>query len=98
MTRIARPVAVAVVFVAALAAGCSSNNTGKIVGKWKATAAEIGDARIPAGADVAVVYEFTADGRFSVAAVANLFGKRESKSVTNGKYRLGMGNTRVVVQ
>ena len=74
-----RSASFAIVCLFALACtSCSSNNTGKIVGKWKASSADLG---VPA--DVTVIYEFTADGRFTIGGPGGSIG---------GKYSLGMGD------
>ena len=57
MVPVSRAFALSLVAAFALfAAGCESNNKGKIVGKWQATGA------------VPLVFEFTADGRFIASA------------------------------
>jgi hypothetical protein len=58
--------------LALFAAGCSSNNKGKIVGKWQAKG-------------VPLVFEFTADGKFSATALGS--------TITQGRYSLGAGDT-----
>jgi hypothetical protein len=60
--------------------GCSSNNTGKIVGKWELTGGR------PPGASE--IWEFTADGKVSVKMS---IGAR-NKSL-KGTYTLGSGDT-----
>ncbi len=61
-------------------AGCSSNNTGKIVGKWELTGGR------PPGATE--IWEFTADGKVSVKMS---IGAR-NKSL-KGTYTLGSGDS-----
>jgi uncharacterized protein (TIGR03066 family) len=60
--------------------GCSSNNTGKIVGKWELTGGR------PPGASE--IWEFTADGKVSVKMSIGV----RNKSL-NGTYTLGSGDT-----
>ena len=78
---------------ALLAAGCGSNNKGKIVGKWKATAvsgagAEGMDLGAAAG-DGGMFMEFTEDGRFKMY----LSAMGQQMELGSGKYSLGMGDT-----
>ncbi len=76
----------AAVTLALAAAGCSSNNTGKIVGRWRA---DITDAPIgPAD----VVWEFTEDGNFSVSSVVLGPAGPHARKVASGRYMLGMSD------
>jgi hypothetical protein len=74
-------------------AGCSSNNTGKIVGKWKATAvngAGAIDGQLGGLPDDSGMYfEFTADGKFH--AYGMVAGQR--MDVSSATYSLGSGDT-----
>jgi uncharacterized protein (TIGR03066 family) len=63
-----------------LLSGCSSNNTGKIVGKWEMTSGR------PPGASES--WEFTADGKVSVNMS---IGARHK--LLKGTYTLGSGDT-----
>src|SRR6516225_10011222 len=60
--------------------GCSSNNTGKIVGKWELTGGR------PPGASE--IWQFTADGKVSV----KMSIRARNKSL-KGTYTLGSGDT-----
>lgn len=92
MPRTARSLGLIVVgAVALLCSSCKSNNEGKIVGKWKATSLGA-EAGIPPGADVSVIFEFTADKKFTITANVNAFGRSESKVVASGNYSLGSGD------
>lgn len=61
MTFASRGFALLVLALALAAAGCSSNNKGKIVGKW-----ETGGGKL--------VFEFTDDGRFIASGVVSATG------------------------
>lgn len=90
---------------AILFTGCGSNNTGKIVGKWKMTSAPGGgkDLAEMKAAGMAVAWDFKADGTFSIGIVADdnkpesqlaakLADAEMQKKNMGGKYTLGMGN------
>ena len=72
-----------VCFVALSLASCSSQNKGKIVGKWRAVAAP----NSPPAAETPQV-EFTADSRVVFSAIAPDGSGTEK---TKGKYSLGAG-------
>lgn len=84
--------------LALMAVGCGSNNTGKIVGKWKATSLPSMDEKEKAmikliGEDnFAVILEFTADGKMRGSASITMLGKTESKEVMSADYKLGSGD------
>lgn len=79
MNRFARSIAFVLAGLLLLACtACKSKNEGKIVGKWKATAADFG---LPGNDEV--FYEFTADGRFSISGIGGQI---------TGKYLLRSGN------
>jgi uncharacterized protein (TIGR03066 family) len=61
-------------------AGCSSNNTGKILGKWQMTGGR------PPGANE--LWEFTADAK--VSATLEIGARRK---ILKGTYTLGSGDT-----
>lgn len=92
MSVLTRGAAFVLVFAALAATGCSSNNTGKIVGKWKATNLDT-PMPLPGGAEVAVVFEFTADNKFSAYGLATIAGNTKRFDQGSGTYRLGMGDT-----
>jgi hypothetical protein len=92
---------VAFVLLAALAliaTGCGSNNKGKIEGKWKATSVPGMDEKEKAalkmiGEDnVAVIMEFTADGKMKLSASLNMLGKSQTKEMVTADYKLGSGD------
>lgn len=86
MTRTLRLAAVA---LALAAAGCNSNNTGKIVGRWRA---DIADAPPGPNGPLDVVWEFAEDGTFTVSRVEiGPAGNNEIK-VASGRYVLGMND------
>lgn len=72
------------------AAGCGSNNTGKIVGKWKTLASEFESAPKLPGATGLVIYEFAADGRFEMSVAVTSLGP--TKTIRTGRYALGGGD------
>ena len=64
MPRLSRPLTFAFVGILALAcSACGSNNEGKIVGKWKNSAAHEGVA------PGSVVFEFTSDGKLTMSVL-----------------------------
>jgi len=79
MPRAFRPLSFAVIGILALAcSACSSNNEGKIVGKWKNSAQHEG---LPPGS---VFFEFTADGK----VIMTVLGMQ----ALTAKYKLGTGD------
>lgn len=88
MSPALRKVALLVVCgVALVATACSSNNKGKIEGKWKATSIPDMPAGVPAGA-VQMVMEFTADGKM----VMNMELLGTKQEVMSADYSLGSGD------
>lgn len=88
MTAVSRPLALALLAgLALIATGCSSNNKGKIEGKWKVTSGS--GAVEGAGPDAGTFFEFTADGQFRIYASAGPVQMDAAK----GKYSLGSGDT-----
>lgn len=90
---------------ALLFTGCGSNNTGKIVGKWKAVSfsKKNEDMEKMKQMGVAMAFEFKADGTFGMefapdddkpgsAAMAKLASTGLQGKETTGKYTLGMGD------
>jgi hypothetical protein len=78
-----------------LSAGCGSNNKGKIVGKWKATNLPGSDKdkeALKMAQDVALVLEFTADGKMTGTATVTVFGQTQTKEVMSADYKLGTGD------
>lgn len=75
--------------LALVAAGCGSNNKGKIVGKWKADSVGDGDPKMAQlGDDMGLFFEFSADGKFN--ASVSILGT--TKEVGSAKYSLGSGD------
>jgi hypothetical protein len=93
-----RPLAlIAVCGVAMLCTACGSNNKGKIVGKWKATAlpgmsAEDTEKFKAMGDAMSVVIEFTADGKMIGTITMDMFGKKNSQEIMSANYKLGTGD------
>jgi hypothetical protein len=87
----ARP-AVLLFAVLLVAAGCGSNNTGKIVGRWKTLASEFENAPKLPGATGLVIYEFTADGRFEMSIAVTGPAPTKAKTIRTGRYALGGGD------
>jgi hypothetical protein len=84
MTRTLR---LAAATVALIAAGCNSNNTGKIVGRWQA---DVADAPRGPNGPAGVVWEFAEDGSFTVSRVElGPAGPNEIR-VASGRYTLGL--------
>ena len=82
-----RPMLLVVCALALSLASCSSNNKGKIVGKWKATSAT--DGAGGAAADMLnLVMEFTADGN----AVMTMSAGGKAETLLTAKYTLGTGD------
>jgi hypothetical protein len=79
---------VAVAALALTGGGCGSNNSGKIVGRWKADTGDLG--KVAPSGPVDVVWEFTDDGSFSVSRVKA--GESKGDTVAAGRYALGIGN------
>jgi hypothetical protein len=84
-----RPAVVTVAALALIAAGCGSDNSGKIVGRWKADSGEV-----PIGpfGQADIVWEFTNDGAFSVSRVKPGSENLHGETVANGRYSLGLAN------
>lgn len=80
MPRTLRLAAVALLLVAA---GCKSDNTGKIVGRWRAVLADTPVAPVD------IVWEFAADGTFTVSQVETGPAGRNPVQVASGRYKLG---------
>jgi uncharacterized protein (TIGR03066 family) len=80
------PLTVLVCGLALGLAGCNSNNTDKIVGKWKVTSGLPAEA---ATLNLEMFIEFTADGKFSMTM--NALGT--NKTLSAGNYSLGSGDT-----
>ena len=89
--------------MALLGAGCGSNNTGKIVGKWKVVSAPKEDLDELKELGVTIAFDFKADGTFAVDFVPDNegHGAKEAADVANtarqgkelsGKYNLGFGD------
>jgi len=89
---------------ALLFTGCGSNNTGKIVGKWRvdSSTAKPEEFNKLKAIGVAMAFEFNADGTFSMLAVplndspiakvaADAATAEMKKKNASGKYSLGMG-------
>ena len=79
----------AAVTLALVAAGCSSNNTGKIVGRWRA---DIADVPIGPDGPTDVVWEFTEDGTFTVSRVISGREPPITERVASGRYMLGLND------
>jgi hypothetical protein len=80
--RVKRIVQLAVVVALVCAAGCDSNNKGKIEGtKWSSQAGTIAGKQIPAGA---LSLEFASDGHLTYKAGPTTY---------TGAYSLGSGDT-----
>jgi hypothetical protein len=81
-----------------LAAGCSSNNKGKIVGRWKATSfpglssQDAATLNQLGEGNVYVILEFTADGKMVGTATIKAFGQTINKEVMHADYSLGYGD------
>jgi uncharacterized protein (TIGR03066 family) len=89
MIRAVRTVSLLTICAVALCVtACSSNNKGKIVGKWKANVVEKPGEAMPKGAEV--VFEFTEDGRFTISVE---LGGQSLLKAASGKYALGFGDT-----
>lgn len=86
MTHTLRLAAVALALVAA---GCNSNNTGKIVGRWRA---DPGDTPAGPRGPADVVWEFAEDGTFTVSRVSLDPLGQKSEKVAAGRYVLGIQN------
>lgn len=95
----------AVAFIALLGTGCSSKNTGKIVGKWKVVSPATKSAAMDQlKADgVAMAWEFRADGTFTLSFVpaddspkAKAGAAEANRNIAgkefSGKYTLGFGD------
>jgi len=80
----------AAVALALVAAGCNSNSTGKIVGRWRA---DITDAPIGPNGPADVVWEFTEDGSFTVFRVVPGRPPPNTDKVSAGRYLLGTGDS-----
>ena len=102
--RFRLPVVVAVCGLALLLAGCSSNNKGKIEGKWKVVSMPKTDADLEKvlAMGVAMVVEFRADNtlHFSFVAekpeaeaMAKLLTSQPGAQKMSGQYSLGSGDT-----
>ncbi len=74
--------------LALVAAGCGSNNSGKIVGRWKAESGEIGPIGPHGPAEV--VWEFGEDGTFTVSRVVPGRPGPNAETVASGRYTLGL--------
>ena len=72
-------------------AGCGSHNTGKIVGRWRAESA---DLPIGPKGPQDLVWEFGADGSFTVSWVNPATKAAETKA--RGRYTLGIGDNVVM--
>ncbi len=86
MSRTFRLAAVAA--LALLGCGCGSNNSGKIVGRWKAGPTELGPIGPNGPADV--VWEFTDNGVFNVTRVQTGGANPTAEKVASGRYTLGL--------
>lgn len=88
-----------VLFVACAAlflTGCSSNNKGKIVGKWKSTnlpdTAGKDKETLKLAEEVALIFEFTEGGKMTGTASITMFGQTQTKQVMSADYSLGSGD------
>ena len=79
----------AVVALALVAAGCNSNNSGKIVGRWRA---DMTDAPLGPNGPADVIWEFADDGRFTVSRVELGPAGPNGVRVAAGRYVLGMND------
>ena len=103
--RLRRPAAFCVFAIALVLSSCSSNNKGKIEGKWKMVSGSKQDANMEQlkGMGVTMAFEFKPDGTFGVDLVP-LDDKPESKAAAmmastglkgkefTGKYTLASGD------
>lgn len=84
--------------LALAAAGCGSNNKGKIVGKWKATTLpgmsedDKKAIKLIGEDNFALIIEFTDAGKMTGVANVTIFGKTETKEVISADYSLGTGD------
>jgi hypothetical protein len=85
MTRV---LTATVAALALFAAGCGSNNAGKIVGRWKA---EKVDLPIGPVGPQDLVWEFGEDGAFTISWVNQETGVADTK--VRGRYTLGLADT-----
>ena len=83
-----RTLTAAVAALALVTAGCGSNNTGKIVGRWKAERADLPIG--PVGPND-LVWEFGEDGAFTISWVNQGTGAADTK--VRGRYTLGLADT-----
>lgn len=95
-TSVVRFAATAAVLVACLSlTACGSNNTGKIVGKWKVTSATMSDFEKMKGMGMTMGFDFRADG--TVAVLMLPVEDKPSEEVKGmelgtGQYKLEMGD------
>ncbi|HYH65006.1 MAG TPA: hypothetical protein VD866_09955 [Urbifossiella sp.] len=80
----------AAVALALVVAGCNSNSTNKIVGRWRA---DITDAPIGPNGAAEVVWEFTEDGTFTVFRVVPGRPPPNADKVSAGRYLLSTGDS-----
>jgi len=80
----------AVAALGVVIAGCGSNNTGKIVGKWKADALDLGPIGPKGLADI--VWDFRDDGSFTVSRVPIGPGSPAGEVRVTGRYTLEVGD------
>lgn len=92
MSPVSRRIAFGLFATALVAAGCSSNNTGKIVGKWKASIAELG-LHAPPNVQGYGVLEFTADNKYILTAHIDQGGGMQTRTAQTATYKLGWGDT-----
>jgi hypothetical protein len=84
--------------LALAAAGCGSNNKGKIVGKWKATTLpgmsedDKKAIKLIGEDNFALILEFTEAGKMTGTANITFLGKTENKEVISADYSLGTGD------
>lgn len=95
--RLTATLAVAVIALAFT--GCSSNNTGKIVGKWKMVSGSSSELETLKKMGLTMAWEFKADGTFATSVVSlnddkgGGTGLADTSKMPRGKYNLGFGNT-----
>jgi hypothetical protein len=90
MTTTLRPAVIAIAALALLSGGCGSNNTGKIVGRWKGDALELGPIGPKGLADI--IWEFREDGSYSVSRVPITPPGAKGETVATGRYTLEPGD------